>query len=111
MLLLAGVFLTSPSQASPTHFEEGTLQPPDYDYSRLKDVSEEVIIEVSQKILVIKVDNSALIDVEVEDMVEAEEKEEAKKKSEGAVRQAEEDEKKEAEEKEIERQAKEKAHQ
>ena len=54
--------------ASQTHQEEETFQALDYDYSRLKDVSEEVIVEVSEKILVIKTDNSALIDVDVEEI-------------------------------------------
>ena len=55
--------------ASQTHQEEETFKALDYDYSRLKDVSEEVIMEVSEKILVIKRDNSALIDVEeIEDV-------------------------------------------
>ena len=54
--------------ASQTHQEEETFQALDYDYSRLKDVSEEVIMEVSEKILVIKTDNSALIDVDVEEI-------------------------------------------
>ena len=79
ILFLAGFSLASQSQAapilraSPTHQEEETLQPLDYDYSRLiDDTDEEVIMEVSEKILVIKVDNSVLVDVEVEDMIEEE---------------------------------------
>ena len=74
IVLLAGLCLASPSQAAPmpgasqTHQEEETFQALDYDYSRLKDVSEEVIMEVSEKILVIKTDNSALIDVDVEEI-------------------------------------------
>ena len=57
-----------PGGASPTHRdEENLIQPLDYDYSSLKDVSEEVILEVSQKILVIQTDNFVLIDVEVEE--------------------------------------------
>ena len=55
-------------KASQTHQEEETFKALDYDYSRLKDVSEEVIMEVSEKILVIKTDNSALIDVDVEEI-------------------------------------------
>ena len=77
LLLLAGVCLATPSHAapvpggaSPTHRdEENLIQPLDYDYSSLKDVSEEVILEVSQKILVIQTDNFVLIDVEVEEVV------------------------------------------
>ena len=54
--------------ASQTHQEKKAFQALDYDYSRLKNVSEEVIVEVSEKILVIKTDNSALIDVDVEEI-------------------------------------------
>ena len=74
ILLLAGVYLTSPYQAAPMlgasllYQEEETLQVLDYDYFRLKDVNEKVIVEVRDKILVIKTDESVLIDVEVEEI-------------------------------------------
>ena len=87
--------------ASQTHQEEEILQALDYDYSRLKDVSEEVIVEVSEKILVIKTDNSALTDVDVEEIEDVfsevveetlvynseEEKEEEKEEDKGAERE------------------------
>ena len=54
------------SQPSPTHLEEDTLESLDYNYSGLKGVSKEVKMEVSEKILVIKTDNSSVFKEEEE---------------------------------------------
>ena len=72
IILLAALGLASQSmaapmsRASPTYQEEETLQPLHYDYSGLKGVTEEVMMEVSEKILVIKTEISSVFKEEEE---------------------------------------------